>query len=136
MAIDPDVMAKIEQETKERIQKVKELIALGGLMDDDGYPTERAHEIVELWHWQDQKGWFEFIKSIWAYVDWGWEEKLEPHDYKEDKMVYRYHVSTAGWSGNEGIIRAMEKNSFMWHLTWVSSRRGGHYVFEIYEMED
>jgi hypothetical protein len=45
--------------------------------------------------------------------------------------VQRFDISTAGWSGNESLIRAMEKNSFMWATTWVQSRRGGHYIFEI-----
>jgi hypothetical protein len=25
----------------------------------------------------------------------------------------------------------MQKNDMMWHLNWVQSRRGGHYIFEL-----
>jgi hypothetical protein len=54
---------------------------------------------------------------------WGW------HELKEDDRT-TYSISTAGWSGNEGIIKAMQGN-ILWSLFWVSSRRGGHYEFEV-----
>ena len=44
------------------------------------------------------------------------------------------YISTAGWSGNESIIYAMQNNkSMLWNLTWVQSRRGGHHIFELKE---
>jgi len=100
------------------------------LLDDDGYPTDAALKIVEIWHWSDPKGWFEFINSIWHLRSWGWSEGEEQHDWDKDEQVYRYNISTAGWSGNESIISAMQSNDVMWHTTWVQSRRGGHYIFE------
>jgi hypothetical protein len=106
-------------------------------LDDDGYPTDDALFLIENWHWSDPKGWFEFIKSIWAYRDWGWKEQ-EVIDEITNKKEWCYYISTAGWSGNESIIRAMEKNGdgFFWHLNWVQSRRGGHYVFERKDFDD
>jgi len=104
---------------------------LDSFLDEEGYPTAEALKLVEIWPWSQSREWFEFIKSIWNYTEWGWKEKEEPHEYKEDTMVYRYHISTAGWSGNESIVNAMERNSMMWHLNWVQSRRGGHYIFEL-----
>lgn len=99
------------------------------LLDEDGYPTEAALEVISLWP-ENYAEWFKFIKSIWYIPDWGWTESIEDHEYKEGK-VKRYSISTGGWSGNESIIRAMQDNEFMmWVLTWVSSKRGGHYVFE------
>lgn len=111
------------------------------LLDEDGYPTELALEVVEKWHWDDIPGWFKFIESLWAYREFGWTEKDEPHDWNmlkgyENKIVHRYYISTAGWSGNESIIRAMQKNNMMWYLNWVQSRRGGHYIFELKEFND
>lgn len=38
--------------------------------------------------------------------------------------------STGGWSGNESIIGAMQKNRMVWNFLWEQSRRGGHYVFD------
>jgi hypothetical protein len=106
------------------------------LLDEDGYPTEAALTIVRIWHWSDSKGWFEFIRSIWYLASWGWKEGEADHDYRKDEKVYRYNISTAGWSGNEAIIREMEQNSMMWHFNWVQSRRGGHYIFELRDYDE
>jgi hypothetical protein len=105
------------------------------MLDDDGYPTEIALELIEKWDWHDEKSWFDFINSIWYMASWGWDEGVEAHDWDQSRTVYRYNISTAGWSGNEGIIRAMQKNEFLWHLVWVQSRRGGHYIFESRQYE-
>lgn len=124
---------QFQKELRQREEAAKKLIAENmekDLRDEDGYPTEAAIEIIENWPYDDIKGWFDFIGSIWHLKDWGWTEVEEKHDYL-DKMVHRYYISTAGWSGNESLIRAMENNKFFcWTLTWVQSRRGGHYIFE------
>jgi hypothetical protein len=106
------------------------------MLDDDGYPTDAALDVIELWHWTDSKGWFKFIKSIWHLASWGWGEGEDDHEYKKDTKVHRYNVSTAGWSGNESIIGAMMRNEMLWHLNWVQSRRGGHFIFELHEFPD
>lgn len=110
---------------------VDTLLAKGEFLDEDGYPTQDALLIIELWPFDDEKGWFTFIESIWAMKHFGWNEGVADHDYIEGKKVYLYELSTAGWSGNEAIIRAMEENDFLWHMVWVQSRRGGHYQFEL-----
>lgn len=132
---------KVEQDIAEKKARVKFLLDDGDFLDEDGYPTEQALEIVEKWHWDDAKGWFKFIEGLWAYHDFGWKEKDEPHEWKDhkqykDKIVHRYYISTAGWSGNESIIHAMQRNDWMWYLNWVQSRRGGHYIFELKEFND
>lgn len=120
---------KMEQDIAEAKAKIDVLME-DDLLDDDGYPTENALEIIKLWHWTDVKGWFEFINSLWHLRSWGWREGEEDHDYENDKKVHRYHISTAGWSGNESLIYAMQENDMLWAITWVESRRGGHYIFE------
>lgn len=105
------------------------------LEDEDGYPTDACLDIIQTWHWSDSVGWFKFIKEHWYYADWGWKEVDEPHDFKKDNIVHRYYISTAGWSGNEGIIRAMQANEMMWNFNWLQSRRGGHYIFEDYQFK-
>lgn len=106
-------------------------------LDEDGYPTDEALDLIENWSMMDSKGLFEFIKSIWWAPDYGWCEKDEPHEWKENTVVHRYYISTGGWSGNESIIRAMENNKhFFWTLNWVQSRRGGHYIFELKEFDE
>ncbi len=124
------------EEDKAVAQKRIDYLMYEDLLDEDGYPTEAALEIVRIWHWSDSLGWFEFIKSIWHLASWGWSENEADHEYKKDEKVYVYNISTAGWSGNESIIREMQNNNMMWHLNWVQSRRGGHYIFELKEFKE
>lgn len=126
-------MLEAEENSNRLKQEWQDLLALDlDLLDDDGYPTDHALDIIERWHWSDSKGWFEFIKSIWWAADWGWKE-CDAIDDVSGKKSYCYYISTGGWSGNESIIRAMEKNWLLWNTQWVQSRRGGHYIFELKE---
>lgn len=136
---------KLKQQLDDDIANNKkaifDLIEHNDLLDDDGYPTDAALDAIKLWHWTDAKGWFKFIEGLWHLRSWGWSELDEPHKWRKleqykDKMVHKYHISTAGWSGNESIIRAMQRNEMMWHMNWVQSRRGGHYIFELKEFND
>ena len=134
MSFPVDWQVKMIQDIAESKSKIAVLLEKE-LLDDGGYPTDAALDIIRLWHWSDIKGWFEFVKSVWYSPSWGWSEGLEPHDYEKNKEVYRYNISTGGWSGNESIICAMQENGMIWSLTWVQSRRGGHYIFEGRELE-
>jgi len=115
-----------EEVNRINLKQLKEL----DVVDEDGYPTDSALEIVELWPWQDPVGWFEFIKTIWWSPEWGWKEKEEDHDWDTGKFVHKYYLSTGGWSGNESIIQAMQNNKLLWSFNWAESRKGGHYIFE------
>ena len=117
--------------------RIAELMETADFIDADGYPTETALEVIELWHWDDISGWFAFIKELWYMRDWGWSTAEVPHSHRSEKIMLtkEHSCSTAGWSGNESIIRAMQNNHTMWHLNWVSSRRGGHYVFQEYVLD-
>ena len=133
------IMEEIEQNISAIQLRTQKLLDKGDFLDDDGYPTEDALEIISIWHWNDPKGWFEFIKSLWHYRSWGWREYDEPHPWNDmekykDRIVHKYNISTAGWSGNESIIYAMQENRMMWNLNWEQSRRGGHYIFELREV--
>ena len=100
-------------------------------LDEEGYPTEEALDKIEKWHYNDPRGWFKFIENIWHLRSWGWSEGyFKDHEY-DPADKYQYHISTAGWSGNESIIRAMQENNILWYYAWVQSRRGGHYIFEV-----
>jgi len=115
----------------EKFNLLKERVLSQEVLDEDGYPTEAALELIRGWHWSDCHGWFDFIKSIWWMSGWGWHESSVPHDYNPEKTVHQYNISTGGWSGNEAIISAMQQNRLLWSLQWVQSRRGGHYIFEL-----
>lgn len=106
---------------------------LGGiedLLDEDGYPTSETLQVIESWNWTySYEKLFDYIGRAWQFKEFGW------HDGRfEDRIEFR--LSTAGWSGNESIIRALEANTFhVWDFVWVQSRRGGHYIFEV-KLED
>ena len=126
------------EEATERLKKEREMksaliqdLMYKDFIDDDGYPSESALTIIELWDFEDKKGWFDFIHGLWHMSSWGWNEDAADPEYDNGKEVYVYEISTGGWSGNESLIRAMEKNWGLWCTTWVQSRRGGHYIFEI-----
>ena len=122
----------IEQKIAANKQKVFDLIEHNEMQDEDGYPTEAALDVIRLWHWDNIKGWFKFIEGLWHFHSWGWKEDDEPHEFLTDEIVHRYYLSTCGWSGNESLIHAMQANeNMLWTLTWVQSRRGGHYIFEL-----
>lgn len=102
----------------------------GTYLDEDGYPTDLALNKIKYWDFTDVKGCFEFIKSIWHYPEWGFEEENSIDSFTKDPII-RYNISTGGWSGNESIMYMLEKNTMVHYLSWKESRVGGHYVFEI-----
>lgn len=104
------------------------------LLDEDGYPTEKSLDIIK--NWEYTKGFgnlLDFIYTIWAYNDAGYwtVNRNLPHEYHKDKLMDVYNISTAGWSGNENIIRALQENRIFWMSCWYQSRRGGHHIFKI-----
>lgn len=94
-------------------------------LDADGYPEDDDIKAVEAWPYQDCTGLLAFVESIW-WPDggaWGWTQ--------EDRT---YNISTGGWSGNEEIIGALRANYMFWAICWQQSRRGGHYIFVVPEI--
>lgn len=87
----------------------------------EGYPTKKELKQIRNWPHTDFPGLMRFIEGIWHWPDWGWSQDGE-----------HFYLSTGGWSGNEDIIEAMQANTVFWTICWVSSRRGGHYVFRVY----
>ena len=89
------------------------------------YPTDEELEKIKNWIPSKGETWgnlFEYIKNLWKYADCGyWEESTEGW----------YHISTAGWSGNEELIGAMSGNRIFWLMCWHESKRGGHYKFKL-----
>ncbi len=82
------------------------------------YPTDDELKKIAGWNWNDSKGWFDFVISIWWMPDWGVR-----------RVRNRIYMSTGGWSGNEDIIGAMRDNFILWSQCWYSHRTGGHYIF-------
>lgn len=91
----------------------------------DGYPTRSTVQIISKWqirskHWADDcAALLSYVRKCWAF-----------RDYFTSNGGY-YQVSTAGWSGNERVIEALQANKRFWRMCWQESKRGGHYKFEI-----
>ena len=87
-------------------------------MSDDDYPTKaELNQVKECSSDGDTLKLVELLKAIW---------------WMPDGIVLngnRLELHTYGWSGNEEIIKVMEKSIF-WALCWQRSDRGGHYYFE------
>jgi hypothetical protein len=91
--------------------------------DEDGYPTQYALETLQNWPGGDPVGWLKLAQTLWYWGGRAFELSAEGDSWKAS-------ASTGGWSGNESVIAAMEKNSLLWHTARVSSTRGGHFTFE------
>jgi hypothetical protein len=131
--MNPDflwIKAKVECLRYSNVKFIEKHLHEAEMQDEDGYPTEIALEIIERWHWDDLQGLFDFIEGIWWMPSFGWHKELN------DEGATIYKLATGGWSGNESIMHSLEQNDMIWHLTWVQSRRGGGYIFEVKEIEN
>lgn len=84
--------------------------------DRDGYPTDATLDKIENWN-GDIYELFEFVEKCWMYPD---RFRIAGRDVE---------CSTGGWSGNESIISALQKNYVVWGTCWMSSHRGGLHRF-------
>lgn len=88
------------------------------------YPSENDLERIEKWDSGDPMGLIEFLEALWKYGEDGYFRLTR-------KGAHRWlYLSTAGWSGNEEIITALNK-SFFWLAFWVKEERGGHFKFHL-----
>lgn len=99
-------------------------------LDCNGYPTDGTllsiEEFVIKTDLSNLPEYISLVVSHWAYADWG---------VKYDKNTGELELHTAGWSGNESIMRAMQKTRLFWSMFWMQSRRGGHYYFELFQFD-
>lgn len=61
----------------------------------------------------------EYVEGLWHWPDY----------FVRDGCKFTLH--TGGWSGNESLVHALMDNVLFVAFCWVSSRRGGHYEFEL-----
>ena len=94
-------------------------------MDKDGYLEQEELDKIASWPAGDYSGLMEYIRDRWTYAKIGYFSVVGT------VQKGRYCLSTGGWSGNEAIIEALQCNAVFWLMCWESSRRGGHYEFEV-----
>lgn len=104
-------------------------------MDDEGYPTEEELAKVREWPYTDCLGLMAYLKERWYAAEMGYWSEADLGHWDDGDYVpaseRQFLISTAGWSGNESFIEAMEANRMFWTLCWYYSRRGGHYEFRV-----
>ena len=93
------------------------------------YPQKHELKKIEQWDYKDFEGLMEYVEELWSYPQY-WKQTKNSFGHNE------YHISTGGWSGNEDLITALQGNAMFWACCWESSKRGGHYVFEIRKAKD
>lgn len=87
------------------------------------YPPQAILDQIATWENYSLEGieeLFELIRDWWWMPTWGFKKIDSGH----------YELHTGGWSGNEEIIRALEKNEMLWEILLSEYRRGGHYKLE------
>ena len=110
--------------TEANESKVFDLVSTMG----DPYPSEVTFRRIRE-YLGPVSLFFDELKKIWHPAGWGWRESIGYSGMR--KKVRRFEISTGGWSGNEDMIAAMRRNFFLWHLSWVQQRVGGHFIFEV-----
>ena len=91
--------------------------------DSDGYPAESTCRAIEAWPSDDWPGLFAYFQEAWS--DYG---RITPSLAPNGATLIRF--VTAGWSGNEVLIGALQKTVF-WACCWESSHRGGLFILRI-----
>jgi hypothetical protein len=107
-------------------------------LDDDGYPTEESLNLIKDFSpYKEFDKLFAAIQKIWAYPDYFSgplkepPKEVKPLLWNEKENVTWYRLATAGWSGNEDIISALEQNPMVQALCWCMSARGGLHIYQI-----
>jgi hypothetical protein len=84
------------------------------------YPTDE--ELKEIETEKNIERLIDLVCTLW----WHGEDYAI---WKEGRFRWSLELHTVGWSGNEDIIIALQKNVF-WMLFWEKTERGGHYYFK------
>lgn len=98
------------------------------------YPSEASISYIRQFTMKGMDSvheWFYFIESLWKYRDYGFRRDKV---YTSSGPMTKITLVTGGWSGNEELISAMQKNYLLWGLTWQSSHKGGVHEFLVEEV--
>lgn len=99
------------------------------MIDEDAYPNAAQLRRIRTWPYSDPLGLLAFVKSLWSNPESGWRESDVVEALGSKSRTFQ--ISTAGWSGNELLMEALQANRLFWTFCWWSSRRGGHFEFHV-----
>ena len=104
--------------------------------DSYGYPTDETLKTIEEWPYTDDfRLLMDYVQEAWA--DYGWFERCAPEVAEAmdgDRDCHDGHwwcYATGGWSGNESIIGALERNAIFHFYAWYCSVRGGYGEYHV-----
>ena len=90
------------------------------------YPTEEELEQVRTWDFHDVRYLFRFIELSEGMRHYGSFTRTTMPDGRE-----RIRMATGGWSGNEDMLGALERNFIVHGSYWQLSARGGLEIYII-----
>lgn len=104
--------------------------------DRDGYPTDETLDRIERWPVAQQ---VDGVRTCLDFVVEAWDTRygsvhrtlmdIEQAFLAPDANETFIRFATGGWSGNESLIHALQRNHIVHGLTWVMSRRGGLHIY-------
>ncbi len=89
---------------------------------------EEDFDLIENWDWQDVLGLIVFISERWC---WSKDMCTTRWDLSDNLPVLHWELHTGGWSDNEAIARAVEKNVVVTNIFKMMWKRGGHFYYQI-----
>lgn len=91
------------------------------LLDKDGYPSMLSLRRIQRFSLvaYPLPAFLALVRANW-WMDCGWEHR--------GKTLW---MSTGGWSGNEDVIDAMDRNLLFWPLSFDTHWTGGHFKFKL-----
>ena len=103
--------------------------------DSDGYPTQETLDRIATWPivtFADMAAAMDYAGRAWTpHHLWRCQARFRERTKGPWKPgpKRRYVFSTGGWSGNESIVAAIERNDMLQTVGAYSWRRGGHYEY-------
>lgn len=89
-------------------------------MDANEYPTDDELTRITTWPYTDFMGLMDYVESH-CWSSYG----------SFNRQGREFRLITGGWSGNEEVVRALERNAMFGAVCWQSSHRGGLHVYKV-----
>ena len=99
--------------------------------DSDGYPTEEFLNYIEHCGFNEIKELLLNLGKAWYYPEAYRISETKPEEVVDNEKPGTWiRMATLGWSGNESIVYALEKNPIA-RIYWYMSMRGGLSIYFI-----
>ncbi len=81
-----------------------------------------SFQAIKSWELKKSQDYYDLAKFI--IRNWKYDDYISLRGRK-------FKLSTGGWSGNEEVMSALDQNKMFNMVCWESSKRGGHFVYEL-----